>query len=445
MDGWGDRVGLQCDVLVIGGGPAGSTAAAMLAEDGRKVVLLEKDIHPRFHIGESLLPANMPLLKRLGVLDEIAAIGMPKWGVEFISPHHSHTTALRFTDAWDKSLAGAYQVRRSAFDHLLLRNAARKGALVHEGHRVRQVAFRPEFGGADVQSVGSEGAVQEWDARLVVDASGRETFLGNKFRIKEKNPRHSSAAVYGHFVDAERNAGSREGDISIYWFEHGWFWFIPLADGTTSVGAVCWPYYLKTRRKPVADFLLDTIALCPRLAGRLQCASRVGDVHATGNYSYSCSTAHGAATRASCLMAGDAFAFIDPVFSSGVFLAMSSAFMAADAARVCLDTPGRSAQAMRDYERSIRKGPEAFAWFIERMTQPVIRDLFMTPRNPLRAREAVMSILAGDIYRGTPYGPSLLAFKSYYYMNLMKNPLSAIRNWRGRKQKIEDSLLVADA
>lgn len=435
----------HCDVLVVGGGPAGSAAAALLAEQGVAVVLLEKDIHPRFHIGESLLPAGMPLLDRLGVLEEVTAIGMPKWGVEFVSPSHSHTSALRFVDAWDKSLAGALQVRRSVFDHILLRNAARKGARVLEGHRVRQAEFRPGFGGAQLQSVGRDGAVFDWDARMVVDASGRDTFLANKFRIKQKYPRHASAAVFGHFIGAERLEGSREGDISIFWFEHGWLWFIPLADGTTSVGAVCWPYYLKSRSKPLPEFLADTIALCPRLAARLAGATRVDDVHATGNYSYACARAHGADHEASYLMAGDAFAFIDPVFSSGVFLAMSSAFMAAGTVRTCLASPSRAAAAMRTYERRIRKGPQEFAWFIERMTQPGIRELFMYPRNPLRVREAVMSILAGDIYRGTPYKPSLLAFKCFYYMNLLRNPLASIRHWQGRKTKIQDSPLVADA
>jgi flavin-dependent dehydrogenase len=317
--------------------------------------------------------------------------------------------------------------------------------VVLEGRRVRQAEFHPAFGGAALQSVGPDGVVEDWDARLVVDASGRDTFLANKFRIKEKNPRHSSAAVFGHFVDAERHAGSREGDITIYWFDHGWFWFIPLSDGTTSVGAVCWPYYLKSRTKPLAEFFDDTIALCPPLAARLQRATRIDQVHAAGNYSYSSAAAHGAAAEASCLLAGDAFAFVDPVFSSGVFLAMSSAFMAVEAAAVCLDSPARSAKAMRAYERRMRKGPREFNWFIERMAQPAIRDLFMYPSNPLRMREAVMSILAGDIYRGTPYKASLLAFKSFYYMNLMRNPFSAVRSWRVRRNNIKDLPLVADA
>jgi flavin-dependent dehydrogenase len=218
-----------------------------------------------------------------------------------------------------------------------------------------------------------------------------------------------------------------------------------LADGTTSVGAVCWPYYLKSREKPLPEFLADTIALCPPLAARLARATRAAEVHATGNYSYSCTAAHGAADEASFLLAGDAFAFIDPVFSSGVFLAMSSASMAAETAAVCLDTPAAGARAMRAYERRMRKGPQEFSWFIERMTQPGIRELFMYPRNPLRSREAVMSILAGDLYRGTPYRASLRVFKFIYYLNLMRNPLTALRSRRARRNNIRDFPLVADA
>src|SRR5450631_626379 len=253
----------ETDVLIIGGGPAGSTAAALLARSGHRVTLIEKARHPRFHIGESLLPANLPLLEQLGVADEVRAMGMQKWGAEFISPWDGRQQDFRFADAWDKSMPYAYQVRRSEFDQILIRNAARAGAEVIEGARVSAVEFDAGQGPAQIQVQHEDGTAQSWSARYVVDASGRDTFLANRLQCKRRNPRHNSAAIFGHFNGAQRNTGDREGHISIYWFDHGWFWFIPLSDGATSVGAVVWPYYLKSRTRPVNDFLLDTIALCP--------------------------------------------------------------------------------------------------------------------------------------------------------------------------------------
>ncbi len=430
--------GFACDVLVIGGGPAGSTAATLLAREGRRVVLLDKDRHPRFHIGESLLPANLPLLERLGVADAVAAIGMPKFGVEFVSPKHLHTTQLEFSDAWDKTLGQAWQVRRAPFDHLLLKNAASAGATVREGWRVTQAAFRPDFGGAQVDAVSDDGQACRYDARFVIDASGRDTFLANRFKTKRRNRQHASAAMYAHFSGAERLPGRKEGHISIFWFEHGWFWFIPLADGTTSVGAVCWPYYLKRRDGPLQSFFERTIAMSPRLVHRLRHARQVNEVEATGNYSYDADAAHGAADRRSYLMSGDAFAFIDPVFSSGVFLAMSSAEMGAQAVSRCLDEPAASRRTLARYGRLVARGPRAFSWFIYRMTNPAMRELFMHPRNVLRSREAVLSVLAGDLYRGTPYGAGLLFFKMIYYVAWILHPRQSIDNWRRRKTLIRD-------
>ena len=163
---------IHTDVLVIGGGPAGSTAAALLASRGYRVTLLEKAHHPRFHIGESLLPANVPLLERLGVADEVAAIGMEKWGIEFVSPWHENRTLLEFADAWDKSMPKAYQVRRSEFDHVLIRNAERRGARVIEGCRVRDVVFKDDSSGAIVAAENEDGSSVRYDARMVLDASG---------------------------------------------------------------------------------------------------------------------------------------------------------------------------------------------------------------------------------------------------------------------------------
>jgi flavin-dependent dehydrogenase len=424
----------HCDVAVIGGGPAGSTAAALLAERGLRVALFEKSRHPRFHIGESLLPANLPLFERLGVADEVRAIGMQKWGAELVSPAHAQPTRLAFGDAWDKSLPFAYQVRRSQFDEILFRNAARKGALAQEGCRVRGVEFAPD-GGARLQVQREDGGEETWHAGFVADASGRDTFLGSRLQAKRRNPRHNSAAIYAHFRDARRHEGRCAGDISIFWFEHGWFWFIPLADGVTSVGAVVWPYYMKTRSQPVNDFLMDTIALCPDLVGRLEGAERVTDAEATGNYSYACDRTHGPGY----LLLGDAYTFIDPVFSTGVMLAMTSAVDGAEAIETCLRRPGEARRALARFDRRVRRGPREFSWFIYRVTSPAMRGLLMSPRNVLRMKKALLSLLAGDVYARSPIGPSLLAFKGLYYLLSLADPRVALRAWRRRRSRLRET------
>jgi 2-polyprenyl-6-methoxyphenol hydroxylase-like FAD-dependent oxidoreductase len=402
----------QTDVLVIGGGPAGSTIAALLARRGYRVTLLEKDRHPRFHIGESLLPANLPLLEQLGVADEVRAIGMLKWGAEFVSAGGDRQQDFRFADAWDKSMPYAYHVRRSQFDEILIRNAARAGAEVIEGCRVRSVQLRGGMrqGGARVEAQQQDGRTRHWQARYLVDASGRDTFLASQLSIKRRNPRHSSAAIFGHFSGAQRNPGERAGHISIYWFDHGWLWFIPLHDGATSIGAVVWPYYLKSRSVPVREFFLATIAQCPPLAQRLADATLISEVEATGNYSYSATRSHGDGY----LLLGDAYAFIDPVFSSGVLLAMHNAFVGADAVDACLRTPARARAALREFDRSLRCGPREYSWFIYRVTNPTMRELLLAPRNLLRMKEAMLSVLAGDIFGSTPIWPSVRAFKLTY-------------------------------
>ncbi|WP_295582713.1 NAD(P)/FAD-dependent oxidoreductase [uncultured Lamprocystis sp.] len=421
-----------CDVLVIGGGPAGTTAATLLAEKGHRVTLLEKARHPRFHVGESLLPANLPLFEKLGVRAEVAGIGMEKWGAEFVSPWHEHSQSFEFADAWDKSMPYAYQVRRSEFDEILIRNAGRKGANVIEGCRVRDVEFLPNDGGAIVRAEHDDGRTEIWQCRFLIDASGRDTFLGNRFKAKHRNPKHNSSSLYAHFKGAMRHAGRKEGHITIFWFAHGWFWFIPLADGVTSVGVVTWPHYMKTRTKPVTEFFLDLIPLCPALAQRLQGAALVTRVEATGNFSYTCDRTHGA----NWLLLGDAYAFIDPVFSSGVMLAMQSAFAGAEAADSCLRQPDQAAHALRAFDRAIKHGPKEFSWFIYRVTSPTMRDMFMSPRNVFRVKEALLSVLAGDIFGKTPIWRSVLAFKAIYYLSAVANLKHTFMAWRQRKVNI---------
>ena len=188
---------------------------------------------------------------------------MPKFGIEFVPPDLDYRSYVEFSEGWDPSKDSAWQVRRSELDELLFRNAAKQGALALEGAKVRRgrLRRRGRHGAARFSTTARDA---RWRARFVVDASGRDTLLANKFKCKQKNPDHNSTALFGHFRNARRLEGKREGNISICWFEHGWFWFIPLADGTTSVGAVCWAYYLKARDKPLKEYFFDTIAHVPR-------------------------------------------------------------------------------------------------------------------------------------------------------------------------------------
>lgn len=409
------------DVVVIGGGPAGSTVASFLAMRGRRVLLLEKDRHPRFHIGESLLPMNIPIFERLGVREQVEAIGMHKTGAEFNAPG-KEPVRYRFRDGLRGSPPFAWQVRRSEFDELLLRNSQRLGADVREGVRVREVRF-PDDAPVQIDVTDETGNASTLHARFVVDASGRDTLLADRLGFKQRNPAHNSAAVFGHFANVPRRDGEDAGIISMYWFEHGWYWMIPLRDGAMSIGAVCWPYYLKSRKKPVDEFLFDTLRMNPLIGERVKDAHLLAPAQATGNFSYQATRMGGERF----LIVGDAFAFIDPIFSTGVFLAMSSGERAAQVLDGTLrDAHHRShipAASLRRYERHARANLKLFSWFIYRITTPAMRQLFMGPRDVLGVRRGIVSLLAADIHRHVPIHFALGVFKLIYYM-------SAAAHWR---------------
>jgi len=398
-----------CDVLIIGGGPAGATAATLLAEKGRRVVMLEKDRHPRFHIGESLLPLNLRIFERLGVADEMAAIGMHKPGARFVSDEHGTHTAFSFAAGLNQDYTYAYQVRRSDFDAVLFRRAREAGADAREGMRVLDVTLDAQ-GGHRAAARDADGAMHAFRARFVIDASGRDTVLATAMGSKARNPHNTTAALYGHFRGVAPFGEAEDGNITIHLFDHGWFWMIPLPEGVMSIGVVSNPDFFKRRQGGLRDFFLETLRAVPSVARRIGGAELIGEVTTTGNYSYASKVMQGDGW----LMAGDSYAFIDPVFSSGVLLAMASAEMGAEVADTWLDDPARATPMARAFERKVKRAIGSLSWLIYRINKPVLRDMFMNPSNRFRMREGLVSLLAGDVHTNANRQLPVLAFKAAY-------------------------------
>lgn len=420
---------ITCDVLVVGGGPAGSTISALLAEQGWNVHILEKDPHPRFHIGESLLPQSLPILKQLGVLAEVEQIGIIKYGAEMISHRYGRSQMFYFAKAFDESQPYAFEVKRSEFDAILLKKAISKGVTVHEGVKAQRVEFRPGQSSL-IHTENREGQPGTWEAKFVVDASGRDTFLSNQLGGKRRSRQHSSAAIFGHFEGVGRLPGKDEGNITAGWLNDGWCWLIPFKDGTTSVGVVCHPDYIKSRTVPLDQFLLDTLRQSPPIAQRMERAKLLTQTYAAANFSYRRDTMSGDGY----LMVGDAFAFIDPVFSSGVHLALNSGTRGATVVDAYLRKSPEFAGHLQEFERMVRRGIKTFSWFIHRFNQPAFQQLFVSTNRPPKIERAVLSLLAGDVFAQSQAHIPLFCFKVVYYIVFV---LNWKENWavaRRRKQ-----------
>ncbi len=405
-----------CDVAVIGGGPAGSTAAILLARRGYKVIALEKAHHPRFHIGESLLPMNLPIFERLGVLDKVRALGVFKLGADFQADNERGYSTYAFSRAIGNSPPHAYQVWRQDFDKMLYDHARENGADAREGQEVTKVEqSNPRESLLDVQA--DDGLNYRIQARYVVDASGRDAFFASKHKLRRKNTQHQSAAIFSHFRGAEARPGEDAGNVSIYRFEHGWMWMIPLPGGIMSIGAVCRPEYLKQRKGRTTEFLLETLHKNSDLKRRIAHAELAGEVRLTGNYSYDSAQMAGLGW----ILVGDAFAFLDPVFSSGVFLAMSGAEQAAAVVDEALRQPAREATLLRKLEKRLRAGMERFSFFIYRFNGPVMSQMFRQPRNIWQLEQGVISMLAGDLFDTPKVLRRLRLFKLVYAIATLRD------------------------
>lgn len=379
--------------------------AARLAAKGLDVILFDKDVHPRFHIGESLLPRNLPILEQLGVLDAVEKIAVKKYGADLALPDREDYRKFEFAEA-NKQHPHAFQVKRAEFDHLLLQNACATGAQIFESTKVADVCFDEE----DIVLVTTrdgEGASTQWRTRFVVDASGRDTFLAGRMKTKERDPNHNSAAVFAHYEGVARRPGSDAGNTSVTWFDNGWFWTIPLTDNVDSVGVVCDPEFLRTRTGPLDEFLADTIASCPQMKHRMSDALPITEAQAAGNFSYKSNTMHGDRF----LLIGDAYAFLDPMFSTGVYLAMESAMQGADAVETFLREGETGRLHLDAHVETMELGLGRLSWFIYKFNTPATRKLFMSRLNPLNMRKQVISLLAGDVFGRRSGGIGVPAFK----------------------------------
>lgn len=384
------------DAVVLGAGPAGCATAAALALRGRSVVLLDRDPAPRFKIGESLLPWNRPLFEELGLLAKIEAAGFQrKYGALFTNERTGGVRQVDFRDAWDGSKPSAWQVKRKDFDGLLAAHAAACGAAVRRGVTVREVVF--DGARATGVSLDGPGGPETIPAKVVVDATGQAALLASRLGIRRQDAHLKKVALYAHFTGAWRGEGDRAGDILLPFLRDVWYWVIPFADGSASVGAVFAPAVLATLAgRTNLERFEEVLARSAKMREYLAGAARTSDVGAVSDYSYTATRYGGDGW----VLAGDAATFLDPVFSTGVFLGMSAGLRAARAIDAALARKGRvDAADFARYGRTTRRMVARFRPFVYGYYDPVFTRMFCeeAPLDALRA--AVTSTLAGDVER----------------------------------------------
>lgn len=382
------------DVAIIGGGPGGAALATFLAKKGRRCFIAEASEFPRYHIGESLVPHTYGILERLGLLSKLKQSTFPeKHSVRFVAPNGHETTPFYFSETIPGDGARTWQVERGEFDQLMLDHAREHKVEIREGAQVNKVLF--DNGRATGLEIVNGSGPETICARVVVDASGRATVMGRQLGLKTDVPGLNKSSLWGYYRGGKRLPGIDAGETTLLRLENGgWFWYIPLPDDMVSVGVVADPEDLSVSGETSETIFDRMIADCPALVERLKNAERVGKLHGLRKLAY--------LNKQTCgdgwVMIGDARAFLDPIYSSGLFLALGSAELAANCIEDALGNNDVSATRLGAFEPLLTDAVNTVRCLIHAFYDPGFSFKVFLERFP-EQRRSLIDCLVGDVVK----------------------------------------------